>query len=54
MKEPSIVIGHSGDPTVTTNAQRQVIRRDMKEPTLVVVDHLAAPSVATHAQHQVI
>ena len=52
MKEPSIVICHSGSPTVTTNAQRQVIGRDMKEPTLVVVDHLAAPSVATHAQHQ--
>ena len=54
MKEPSIVICHSGSPTVTTNAQRQVIGRDMKEPTLVVVDHLAAPSEATHAQHQVI
>ena len=54
MKEPSIVIGNSGAPSVTTNAQRQVIRRDMKEPTLVVVNHLAAPSVTTHAQHQVI
>ena len=48
------MISQSGAPTVTTNALRQVIQRDMKEPTLVVVDHLAAPSVATHAQHQVI
>ena len=54
MKEPSIVIGHSGAPSVTTNAQHQVICREMKEHTLVVVNHLAAPSVTTHAQHQVI
>ena len=49
MEEHTTVIGHSGAPSVTTNAQHQVIWRDMKEPTLVV-NHLAAPGVATNAQ----
>ena len=53
MKEPTQVKSHSAAPSVTINAQEQVLCNVMKEPTLVI-NHLAAPSVITNAQVQAI
>ena len=53
MKGPTQVINHSAAPSVTTNAQRQVISSNMVERT-PVINHLAAPSVTTKALIQVL
>ena len=53
MKEPTLVINHSAAPSVTTNAQDQVILGGMKEFTQEV-NHSAVPNVTTNAQDQVI
>ena len=53
MKEPTLEKNNSAALSVTTNAQRQAIWRDMKELTLEK-NNSAAPSVTTNAQHQAI
>ena len=53
MQEPTLVINHSADLSVTLYATNQVIGRHMQELTLVL-NHSAALSVSTSAQHQVL